>query len=165
MPQEKMLNLPWAPHRTSSTTTPCRFSKGGSKHLRDVLDASRIGSLWTGDLSWGLTGYTCLAVRRVEQRNCLSQSGVNVGKEKSPSFGEQETIGGGDHDFQSSTSRRGLEGLPGRDDRQGSRGPPACDEGDVVPHIESSCRHHRGNVTKAVGGAGHLARFLVEDAG
>src|SRR6266853_4796166 len=72
---------------------------------------------------------------------------------------------GGGYYFQSSTSWRGIEGLPGQDDRQGSGGPPARDEGDVVPHIESSCGDHRWNVVEVVGGAGHLGGFLAEDAG
>src|SRR6266849_3754973 len=72
---------------------------------------------------------------------------------------------GGEYDFRSGTSWRGLEGLPWRDDRQGSGGPPAGDEGDVVPHIESPCGDHRWDVVEVVGGAGHLGGFLAEDAG
>jgi hypothetical protein len=39
------------------------------------------------------------------------------------------------------------------------------DEGDVVAPIELSCGDHCRDVIEAVGGAGHIAGFLAEDAG
>jgi hypothetical protein len=38
-------------------------------------------------------------------------------------------------------------------------------EGDFVAHIELSCGDHCRDVVEAVGGAGHIAEFLAEDAG
>jgi len=66
--------------------------------------------------------------------------------------------------FQPCTSRRGFEGLPRRNHRQGGCGAPAGDASDVVADSEWACGNHGGDVVAAIVGFGNLAGILAENA-
>jgi len=80
----------------------------------------------------------------------------------------------GGYDFQPNTSRRSIERLPRRHDRQGSGGAPARDAGDIVPHPQFpagskqsphpwACRDYCGDVTSTFGCVGNLTGVLAEN--
>src|SRR5664279_1702215 len=71
---------------------------------------------------------------------------------------------GGDHDFQSSPSGRGVEGLYRRDERRGGGRASGRYPGTSVPHSERTCRRVGGDVAAAFGGARDFAGVLAQDA-
>jgi hypothetical protein len=74
------------------------------------------------------------------------------------------TTRGEEHDFQSCTSRRSLEGLPGRHHR--CRGLKAfrCDPGASFADSERKGGYFCFHVLASFSGAAHIARLLAKDA-
>src|ERR1700680_4774350 len=88
----------------------------------------------------------------------------SMGKTRSLSI-TRTTTRGEEHDFQSCTSRRSFEGLPGRHHRCRGLKAIRCDPGASFADSERAGGYFCFHVLASFSGATHIARLLAKDAG